>query len=360
MALSNSARLLMATVSTFALATAVQAQDAASPTTGQPAETQMTAETSAQTGTVAVVALDAITITANKLETSVIDAPASISVVDEEELERRQASDLSDILRGMPGVEIHGGPRSTVQEPIIRGLTGDRVVVRVDGARANMSVGHKGRFFFDPEVLKSVEVYRGAASTMQGTGALGGVIALTTKDANDLLDPGQTLGARVKVGYASVDHGLTTNGMAYGRPSDNTDLLVSVTRESTGNFESGDGDKQPYTDDDYINGMLKGGIDINDASRLTLTVQRYNDDHRLPSAPDSGAALSTSNYLVNRESEETSMVLGYRYHDSANDWIDANLNAYGMRTDLDEKRVSDGRHDERTLDTIGLDGSNTS
>ncbi|MEE3047425.1 MAG: TonB-dependent hemoglobin/transferrin/lactoferrin family receptor [Pseudomonadota bacterium] len=360
MALSNSARLLMATVSTFALATAAQAQDTASPTTGQPAETQTTAETSGQTGTVAVVALDAITITANKLETAVIDAPASISVVDEEELERRQASDLSDILRGMPGVEIHGGPRSTVQEPIIRGLTGDRVVVRVDGARANMSVGHKGRFFFDPEVLKSVEVYRGAASTMQGTGALGGVIALTTKDANDLLDPGQTLGARVKVGYASVDHGLTTNGMAYGRPTDNTDLLVSVTRESTGNFESGDGDKQPYTDDDYINGMLKGGIDINDASRLTLTVQRYNDDHRLPSAPDSGAALSTSNYLVNRESEETSMVLGYRYHDSANDWIDANLNAYGMRTDLDEKRVSDGRHDERTLDTIGLDGSNTS
>lgn len=360
MAFNKSVRLLMATVSTFALGTAAYAQDATnisgtdaadvSATTDQPV---LIAENS--------IALDAITITANKLETSVIDAPASISVVDEEELERRQPSDLSDILRGMPGVEIYGGPRSTVQEPIIRGLTGDRVVVRVDGARANMSVGHKGRFFFDPEVLKSVEVYRGAASTMQGTGALGGVIALTTKDANDLLDPGQKIGARVKVGYASVDHGLTTNGMAYGRPTDNTDILVSVTRESTGNFESGDGVKQQYTDDDYINGMFKGGIDINDASRLTLSVQRYSDDHQLPAAPDSGAAVnSTSNYLVDRESEESSLVLGYSYHDLGNDWIDANVNAYGMRTDLDEKRVSDGRHDERTLDTIGIDGNNTS
>ena len=358
MVLAISARLLLATVSTIALSVAAHAQEAAD-----------TSATSAKnvTGTEelpvaeTVVALDAITITANKLETSAIDAPASISIVDQEELERRQPSDLSDILRGMPGVEIYGGPRSTVQEPIIRGLTGDRVVVRVDGARANMSVGHKGRFFFDPEVLKSVEVYRGAASTMQGTGALGGVIALTTKDADDLLDPGQNIGARVKVGYASVDHGLTTNGMVYGRPSDNTDILASVTRESTGNFESGDGDKQPYTDDDYINGLFKGGVDINDASRLTLTLQRYSDDHQLPAAPDSGAAVNaTSNFLVDRESEETSLVLGYSYRDSSNDWVDAKLNAYGMRTDLDEKRVSDGRHDERTLDTIGLDGNNTS
>lgn len=352
-----SARLLMATVSTFALCVAAQAQE--STTTTQNSATSV--EGAEEQSTAAhIVALDAVTITANKLETSVIDSPASISVVDEEELDRRQPSDLSDILRGMPGVEIYGGPRSTVQEPIIRGLTGDRVVVRVDGARANMSVGHKGRFFFDPEVMKSVEVYRGAASTIQGTGALGGVIALTTKDAHDLLDPGQTIGARVKVGYASVDHGLTTNGMAYGRPTDNSDVLVSVTREGTGNFESGDGEKQPYTDDNYINGLVKGGIDINDASRITLTVQRYSDEHKLPSAPDSGAALSTSNYLVNRESEGSSVVLGYSYQDSGNDWIDADVNAYGMRTDLDEKRVSDGRHDERTLDTIGLDANNTS
>lgn len=360
MALNLSVRLLLATASTFALATTAYGQEQ-STTPGTSAENVSASDD--QTALLAQnsIALDAVTVTANKLETSIIDAPASISVIDQEELERRQPSDLSDILRGMPGVEIYGGPRSTVQEPIIRGLTGDRVVVRVDGVRANMSVGHKGRFFFDPEVLKSVEVYRGAASTMQGTGALGGVIALTTKDANDLLDPGQNIGARVKVGYASVDHGLTTNGMAYGRPSDNTDVLVSVTRENTGNFESGDGDKQPYTDDDYINGLFKGGIDINDASRLTLTLQRYVDDHQLPAAPDSGAAVNaTSNYLVNRESEETSAVLGYSYHDAGNDWIDANLNAYGMRTDLDEKRVSDGRHDERTLDTIGLDGNNTS
>ncbi len=352
-----SARLLMATVSTFALCVAAQAQESATTTQNSATSVEGAEE---QSPAAHIVALDAVTITANKLETSVIDSPASISVVDEEELDRRQPSDLSDILRGMPGVEIYGGPRSTVQEPIIRGLTGDRVVVRVDGARANMSVGHKGRFFFDPEVMKSVEVYRGAASTIQGTGALGGVIALTTKDAHDLLDPGQTIGARVKVGYASVDHGLTTNGMAYGRPTDNSDVLVSVTREGTGNFESGDGEKQPYTDDDYINGLVKGGIDINDASRITLTVQRYSDEHKLPSAPDSGAALSTSNYLVNRESEESSVVLGYRYQDSGNDWIDADVNAYGMRTDLDEKRVSDGRHDERTLDTIGLDANNTS
>ncbi|MCC9621060.1 TonB-dependent hemoglobin/transferrin/lactoferrin family receptor [Thalassospira sp. MA62] len=345
MAKSANAGLLLASVSLLALSVSAHAQNANS---SQPQATVESADGS--------ITLDTISVIANKRDTTLVDTPASVSAVTEEEIQRRQPDNLGDILRGMPGVEIYGGPRSTVQEPSIRGLSGERVVVRLDGARANLNVGHKGRVFIDPEMLKSVEVYRGPASTMHGTGALGGVVALTTKDAYDFLDPGETVGARAKVGYSSVDHGLTTNGMVYGRPTQNSDVMLGMTRKGTGNFEAGNGEKQPNTDDDYINALFKGGIDINDASRLTMTLQRYTDDHEMPSAPD-GTSLDN---IVDRESEQTSLVIGYTYDDVSNDWVDAQVNAYGLRADINETRLSDGRHDERRLDTIGLDGSNTS
>ena len=350
---TTSARLLMATVSMLALCVSAHAQDATDET--PKTTTDQTSDDAAQSVRETTIVLDAISVTASKTGTSVIDAPASISIVDQEELQRRQPDNLGDILRGMPGVEVSGGPRSTVQMPIIRGLTDNRVVIRVDGARANLNVGHKGGLFIDPEVVKQVEVYRGPASTMQGTGALGGVLALTTVDANDMLEPGQNIGARVKAGYTSVGHGMTWNGMAYGRPTDNSDILVSVTRKNTDDFEAGNGEEQPYTDDDYINGLFKAGLDINDVSRLTLSLQRYSDDHELPSAPD---GTSTSN-LTDRESTQTTAVVGYEYDDSANDWVDAEVRLYGMDNDIHEVRISDGRDDRRELQTVGLEGSNT-
>ncbi len=349
---TTSARFLMATVSILALSISANAQQATSTQTQAADQTSGDGLKSMPEKTIT---LDAISVTASKTETLAIDAPASISIVDHAEIQRRQPDNLADILRGTPGVEIAGGPRSTVQMPIIRGLTDNRVVIRVDGARANLNVGHKGGLFIDPELIKQAEVYRGPASTMQGTGALGGVLALTTIDANDMLEPGEKIGARVKAGYTSVDHGMTWNGMAYGRPTDNTDVLLSVTRKNTDDFEAGNGEEQPFTDDDYVNGLLKAGLDINDVSRLTLSLQRYSDDHELPSAPD-GTSISN---LTDRESTQTTAVIGYEYDDSANDWVDAEVRLYGMDSDIHEVRISDGRDDKRELQTIGLEGSNT-
>lgn len=348
---TTSARLLMATVSTLAISAAANAQQSSSSAdiNQQAAETQ-----NAPIAETAVV-LDTVTVTANKLDTSVIDAPASISVVDDDELDRFQPDGLGDMLNSLPGVETSGGPRSSVQIPTIRGLTDDRVVVRIDGARANLRSGHKGGIFIDPEMLKSAEIYRGPASTMQGTGALGGAVVLQTLGAKDLLEGDDRIGARVKVGYASVDHKLTLNSTAYGRPTENSDILVGVTRKSGGSYENGSGEKEPYTDDNYINGLFKGGIDFSDTGRLYMTVQRYTDDHYLPAAPD-GDSLSN---IVDRETEQLTGVFGAEYFSPTNDLIDFNGTVYGMRTDLDEKRLSDGRHDERTLETIGIEGSNT-
>src|SRR3546814_4144610 len=151
-----------------------------------------------------VARMDAVTVTATRTERWMLDGPASVSVVTRDEMERRQARSLDDLLRDMPGVELDGGPRITAVQPSIRGMGGERVLIRIDGARQNFESGHRGRVFLDPEVLERVDVLRGPASTLYGSGAIGGVIDFTTRDASHFLEPGETCGARVGTGYQST------------------------------------------------------------------------------------------------------------------------------------------------------------
>ncbi len=66
-----------------------------------------------------------------------------------------------------------------------------------------------------------MEVLRGpASSTLYGSGALGGTVNFTTKDASDFLEPGQTTAIRTKTSYESNGKRpprLADLGAAHGR-----------------------------------------------------------------------------------------------------------------------------------------------
>ncbi|MEL6919532.1 MAG: TonB-dependent receptor plug domain-containing protein, partial [Pseudomonadota bacterium] len=134
--------------------------------------------------------------TALRDDRNILDTPVAASVVEGEALEERQADTFEELIGDVPGVQIDGGPRGISQEPNIRGFEDEQVVLRIDGGRLNFNQAHRGRFFLDPDIVQRVEVVRGGGSTLFGSGAIGGVIAIDTKDASDLLLDGQTTGAR--------------------------------------------------------------------------------------------------------------------------------------------------------------------
>ena len=105
-----------------------------------------------------------------------------------------------------------GGPRRTGEVPSIRGFDGPDVVVLFDGARQNFGSAHDGRFFIDPGLVKRVEVLRGSASSLYGSGGTGGVIEFRTVDAADFLAPDESAGATVSGGYASGQRGVAGYG----------------------------------------------------------------------------------------------------------------------------------------------------
>ena len=86
----------------------------------------------------------AVTITATRNPVKTFEYPGMVSVIDGEEILRRQASTPDDLLQFVPNVEFTGGPRRTGEVPSIRGFSGADVIVTFDGARQNFGSAHDG------------------------------------------------------------------------------------------------------------------------------------------------------------------------------------------------------------------------
>jgi len=187
-----------------------------------------------------------------------IDPSSSATSVDAEELKRRQPATVFEALRDVPGVSVQGGARPSGMKFNIRGYgDGEDILIRLDGVTKSFEKYRFGGTFIEPELLKSIEVER-APALASGSGALGGTVSATTKDAADLLRPGQRYGARFKAGYASNNDERLFSTSIYGRPHDQVDLLANVTRRFSNDITLPDGSAYENSKVDGTNTLLKG------------------------------------------------------------------------------------------------------
>jgi hemoglobin/transferrin/lactoferrin receptor protein len=157
--------------------------------------------------------LSRITVTATKTEREVEDTPGTVTVKEREELDREIVTDIRDLVRYEPGVSVANSPnRFGLSGFTIRGVDGNRVLIEVDSVRipdafAIGSFSNAGRDLVDVDLLKRVEIVRGAASSLYGSNAIGGVVSFQTKDPEDYLQDGETSLIGLKGGWYGVDDG---------------------------------------------------------------------------------------------------------------------------------------------------------
>ena len=164
-------------LATMALCGAVQAQG------------QVQGQDSAA-ATAAAKALPSVTVTATLNEQDARTAPASVTVIDREELANRNATDLLDAVRGAPGLTLSPrqvGGRKTLA---LRGLEGKHTLTLIDGRRISASddvVGHSDYQYgwLPMSAIERIEVIRGPMSALYGSEALGGVVNLITRQPKD-------------------------------------------------------------------------------------------------------------------------------------------------------------------------------
>ncbi|MDC7684463.1 TonB-dependent receptor [Asticcacaulis sp. BYS171W] len=155
-----------------------------------------------------------VVITASSTKLKLVDAPASVSVVTQEQLHERPVRDLTEILNRTEGVTMNrAGNQRTIQ---LRGLGSAYTLFMIDGKRVSSTNAMFRGNDFDAgwvpvEAIQRVEVVRGPMSSLYGSDAIGGVVNIITKPVGDewsgsvsadyILQENQDAGDAYKVGF---------------------------------------------------------------------------------------------------------------------------------------------------------------
>ncbi|QXH88268.1 TonB-dependent hemoglobin/transferrin/lactoferrin family receptor [Pseudomonas shahriarae] len=237
------------------------------------------------------ITLQQMTISATRQEQAVDSVPSTVTVHEREELDRQNVNTIRELVRYEPGVSVGGaGTRSGNTGYNIRGIDGDRILTQVDGVEVpdnffNGPYAKTRRNYVDPEIVKRVEIIRGPASALYGSSAIGGAVSYFTLDPDDIIKPGQDVGARLKTGYSSADESWLTSGTVAGRVQD-FDGLLHLSQRNGHEMESHNGNNATGLartganpeDVRTTNVLAKLGWNYGEDNRLGLTYEKYKDD----------------------------------------------------------------------------------
>ncbi|HEV2706706.1 MAG TPA: TonB-dependent receptor [Pyrinomonadaceae bacterium] len=135
-----------------------------------------------------------VTVTATRTDTKLGETAASLRVISRETLETTASQTLDDALRQVPGFQLFRRTGSRAANPTAQGVSlrgvgasgASRALVLADGVPLNDPFGGWVSWGRVPrESVARVEVLRGGASDLYGSAALGGVVQILTRRAEE-------------------------------------------------------------------------------------------------------------------------------------------------------------------------------
>ncbi len=181
--------------------------------------------------------LESVVVSATRVPTTLSQSTDGITVVTREELDRMAPATGVDLFRQIPGLQIDqlGGPGG-VSSVYIRGSDPNHVLILIDGIRVNDPTNSRGGGFdlsgLDPTNIERIEVLRGAASSVYGADAMGGVINIVTrKGAGDFAASASYGGLGYRSARASGSRGsdfnVSLSTLHDGRDADGSSLAIT-------------------------------------------------------------------------------------------------------------------------------------
>jgi len=223
---------------------------------------------STQSCYVAADQLAPVVVTASRTAETADQSLASVTIIDREEIERRQATDLSELLAGLAGVNITAnGGDGKGKSLFLRGTNSGHTLLLIDGVRVgSATLGSPAWALIPLSDVERVEIVRGPRSSLYGSDAIGGVIQIFTRKGGD----GPK--ARFEAGYGSDNHSRLSAGIANGDQSSRYNLSISA--EKTAGYDT---KRDTETDaDGYDNLSFSGSFShrLNEALELSGNLLR--------------------------------------------------------------------------------------
>lgn len=212
--------------------------------------------------------LDEVVVTATGREADAFQTPQAIDVLAPQDAP--QAAPAGELFRGEPGMAVHSDG-AWGQNPVLRGLKKESIVIMVDGLRVN-SAQPQGAIasFADLGLLERAEVVKGPSSVLYGTGAMGGVVNLITPEARFTAQP--EFGGRVGL---SVGNDLA-GALLLQRSNADHALVLGAAARDVDDYRSPDG-RERNTGYRSNSLLAKYRYRLSDTTSLRLNLQRHTD-----------------------------------------------------------------------------------
>ncbi|MCF0155081.1 MAG: TonB-dependent receptor plug domain-containing protein, partial [Veillonella sp.] len=216
-----------------------------------------------------------IVITGTRVEESVEQVPAQMYVVTGKELENRHVTNMSEALRNVPGVyqQVSGTGYGYESSNAIRIRGTKNVQYLVDGMSMVMPTASSYVIptvgFQNIDSIGQVEVLEGAASSLYGSDAVGGVINVITAKPKE--------GVKTKVRLMGGSYNQEQYGVMNEGRQDNLYWRASYVKNHMGDFRDAEGNNFAQSNQSHTASFMIGDeIDANNDVRLNFDTYRAN------------------------------------------------------------------------------------
>ena len=238
--------------------------------------------------------LSGVQVTASPIGADPLDITQSTAELSGAELQRALSSSVAQTLANEPGLAVRfNGAAAT---PVIRGLSGERILVLQDGDRSAdlSSAAADHALSIDPNTAQRIEVVRGPASLLYGTNALGGVVNVITNDIPTSV-PQHVEG----VASAQTESASPGQALSFGLTApvgSNWAVAVRGGERNAQNIAVGGGGRLANSFNRNWNGMVALGY-TGDDLHAGVAYKHYDFGYGLPGAtgdPELGAQIRGS------------------------------------------------------------------
>jgi hemoglobin/transferrin/lactoferrin receptor protein len=231
-----------------------------------------------------------IVVSARGYQSRLSQTPGGVGVIAADEMRLLQPNSITDALRTVPGVS-ESSDSAWGSEICIRGASRDNVVFLIDGTRLVTATDIGAQFgTIDPMAVERVEILKGPISSLYGSGTIGGVVNVITR--NGSFSAQTEVKGGLNVSYNSNSGGVNTYAFtALNSPS--FYAFASGSYRDHGSYEDGDGNEMKNSQFTDMQGIVNLGLKLNDANRIEVKSQYFRgEDIGIPGAVGTGIATT--------------------------------------------------------------------
>ncbi|MFC2096224.1 TonB-dependent receptor [Bacteroidota bacterium] len=182
--------------------------------------------------------LGEVVVISTRQDQKIKEVPLSMEITGKKEIELASSRTVSDVLQQEPGIALSSdGVWSTGIN--IRGLSQQRIVMLVDGNRIETATDLMASLsFFDVDDVERIEIIKGASSSLYGTGAMGGIVNVITR--NGYFNSSTYFNGSFNTGFSSVNE-LFTRKLRFNAGSERWYASVSGNMRNADNVDTPEG-----------------------------------------------------------------------------------------------------------------------